>query len=189
MLAIVAHGLATARTGSNRSKRPSDGRERAVTVVAMSTPQASQAEPTTGSLPSPELLQAIEAVREQLPTATDFDELFALFDDRVVRSPGLWSSSRRVGHDLLYGIIMSIAPRLRPGFHPVRSSFLEVRGTGFWHGAVYGSNAMACVFYCERSRMGLMALCNPFDSTGMTHYVRITRVVHPNPDGSERLPN
>ncbi|MCX4246319.1 hypothetical protein [Paraliomyxa miuraensis] len=156
----------------------------------MSTPQATETEPTTGSLPPPELLAAIETIRERIPTVTEFSDLFEVFDEQVVRSPALWSSSERRRHDVLHAIVHQVAPQLRPGFVPLFDSFFEIRGTDFWHGAVTGSNGLACVFYDERSRMGMMAMCNPFDGTGMTHFVRITRVLTTALDGDEaRLPN
>lgn len=158
-------------------------------MIAMNTPHPLETEPTTGSLPPPELLRALEALRERLPVETELSELYELFDDRMVRTPALWSSSEPGHHDLLYGIVTTLAPRLRPGWLPMHDSFYEVRGTGFWHGAVYGTNAMACVFYDEGMSMGLIALCNPFDGSGQTHLVRITQVKRGTDHGTGGLRN
>jgi hypothetical protein len=147
---------------------------------------ASSAGPSAASVP-PHLQQGIEAVRARLRDASDFAELFQCFDERIARSPELWSSSRVRHDDLLVAIVASIAARLRPGFQLVRCSLYEVGDTGFWHGALMGTNAMACLFYDEQVGIGLVTLSNPFDGSGQTDFVRLTKVTRPRA-GAEGCP-
>jgi hypothetical protein len=125
----------------------------------------------------PRLLRAIDTLRKLLPRATDFAELYEHFDDHLVRTPELWASSEPREDDFLFALAVAIATRFRPGFQPLSWSLYEVGDTGFWHGAVKGTNAMACLFYDERAGLGLVVLNNPFDGTCETHFVRFTRVM------------
>jgi hypothetical protein len=140
------------------------------------TSSSSASGPSTAAVP-PRLLRAIDTVRARLPTATDFAELYERFDDHIARAPELWESSHLREDDVLFSIAVTVAARIRPGFQALMCSLYEVGDTGFWHGAVTGTNALACLFYDERAGIGLVALSNPFDGTGRTDFVRLTRVM------------
>lgn len=111
-------------------------------------------------------------MRMRLPTARDFGKLYECFDDRVARAPELWESSHLVEHPLSYSVAVAVGQRYRPGFQPKSCRILEVGDTGFLHGAVIGTTGLACLFYDERLGMGLVALCNPFDGSNRTDFVR-----------------
>lgn len=125
----------------------------------------------------PHLLRAIDGVRKRLPKATDFAKLYERFDDHIARAPELWESSHLREDDVLFSIAVTIAAKLRPGFQPLMCSLYEVGDTGFWHGAVTGTHALACLFYDEHMGIGLVAVSNPFDGTGRTDLVRFTKVM------------
>lgn len=152
--------------------------------------QTSSSGPSTATLPSARLLAGIELVRARLPVARDFAELYACFDDNVVRVPDLWESSERRHHTSLAAMVATIAAQLRPGFAALLCSTCEVRGTGFWHGMARGSDAIACFFYDEPACMGLLTLANPLDGSHRTHFVRLTRVMlgHAGPPGAAQVP-
>lgn len=117
-------------------------------------------------------MRGILAVRLRLPTARDFGTLYECFDDRVVRVPGLWESSRVVEHPLSSSIAIAVGQRYRPGFEVKAGRILEVGDTGFLHGAIFGTTGLAVVFYDEHVTMGLVALTNPFDGSNRTDFVR-----------------
>jgi hypothetical protein len=124
-------------------------------------------------------------VRQRLPTAKDFATLYELFDDRIAMAPGLWDCSRLRDNELLLSVAVTVAERLRPGFEPKTCRLYEIGDTGFWHGAVIGNRALACLFYDERMGLGLIALSNPFDGTHRTDFVRFTHGMlgHSSPEG------
>lgn len=100
-------------------------------------------------------------MRRQLPGATDFEQLYELFDERVGRAPGLWEHSHRREHQLLFSMAVNIAQQVRPGFEPQSSMLFDVADTGFSHGVVVGTTAMACLFYDEHAGVGLVTICEP----------------------------
>jgi len=118
------------------------------------------------------LRRAIEAVRKRLPEATDFGELYELFDERVGRAPGLWEHSLRREHQLLFSMAVNIAQQRRPGYEPHTSMLFDIGDTGFSHGVVAGNNAIASLFFDEPVGMGLVAVCDPFDRRSGIEYVR-----------------
>jgi hypothetical protein len=115
-------------------------------------------------------------VRKRLPRATDFARLYEHFDDHVARAPELWPCSTLRDDQVLFSIAVTIARQFRAGFEPLTCMLYEVGDTGFWHGAVMGTNALVCLFYDERVGLGLAALSNPFDGTHRTDFVRFTKV-------------
>lgn len=116
-------------------------------------------------------------MRRRLPRATDFGALFECFDDRIASSPDLWEHSHLREHELLYAIAVAASREYRPGFEPRASRVYEIGDTGFWHGAVVGSNALACIFYDEGVGLGLITVSNAFDGSNRTDFVRFGRVV------------
>jgi hypothetical protein len=131
-------------------------------------------------------VRAIDHVRAHLPKATDFAELYERFDDRVARAPELWDNSQPREHQVLFSIAVAISRQIRPGFEPKTCMLYEVGDTGFWHGAVLGSNALACLFYDQRGGLGLVALSNPIAGAGPTDFVRFAHgtLVPPSAAGS-----
>jgi hypothetical protein len=160
-------------------------------VNEASTPSSSDSSRAPeGGIP-PRLLRGIIAVRQYLPKATEFSTLFEMFDDRVVRAPGFWDHSHLRDNELLRSIAVNLATRLRPGFEAKACRIYEVGDLGFWHGAVIGTNALACIFYDERMNLGLVTLSNPFDGTNRTELVRFKPVTRDHPsesgDASQRM--
>lgn len=117
------------------------------------------------------LRRAIELVRKRLPQASQFPQLYGLFQERVGGAPGLWEHSHRREHQLLFSIAVHLGRQLRPGFEPRTSMLFEVGGTGFSHGAVMGDETLVCLFYDERTSTGLAAISRPFEG-GSTRFVR-----------------
>jgi hypothetical protein len=126
----------------------------------------------TAELPR-RLRRAIETVRKRLPQASPFPQLYALFQDRVGGAPGLWEHSHRREHQLLFSIAVHLARQLRPDFEPRTSMLFEVGDTGFSHGVVMGGETLVCLFYDERTRMGLAAISRPFEG-GSARFVRFS---------------
>lgn len=144
----------------------------------MNEPSHTSSDPSGAREPGvpPRLLRGIHTVRRRLPKAKDFAELYECFDERVAQVPELWASSQLRDDPSLYSIVVAVATTCRPGFEPKGCRLYTVGDTGFWHGAIIGSNALACLFYDEPVGLGLAAVSNPFDGTGYTHFVRFTRV-------------
>lgn len=130
-------------------------------------------------------------MRQFLPRAKEFTELFELFDDRVVRAPGFWDHSHLRDNALLRSIAVHVSTKLRPGFEAKACRIYEVADLGFWHGAVIGTNALACIFYDATINLGLVTLSNPFDGTNRTELVRFKPVPRDHPsepgDASQRM--
>lgn len=126
-------------------------------------------------------MRGIVAVRQFLPKAKEFSELYEMFDDRVVRVPGFWDHSHHRDNELLRSIAVTVSTKLRPGFEERACRIYEVGTTGFWHGAVIGTNALACIFFDERMNLGLVTLSNPFDGTHRTELVRFKPVTRGHP--------
>lgn len=168
---------------------PSDDRRGAVTlerVNAASQPFSSSSSSSSSSSAGagapkpgvpPRLLRGIHAVRKRLPRATDFGELFDCFDDRIASAPELWEHSHMREHELLLAIAVAVGREHRPGFEPRAGRLFEIGDTGFWHGCIMGSNALACIFYDEGVELGLVAVSNAFDGSNRTDFVRFGRVV------------
>lgn len=131
---------------------------------------------STASL-TPRLQQGLDAVRARLPKERDFEVLYEHYHQQLVRVPELFANSEPRRHEALTSIVTSIAMRLQPGFSVRLSSMYELGDTGFWHGSVMGTRGIACSFYDELVGVGLVALCNPFDGTGRTYLLRLTREV------------
>lgn len=127
-------------------------------------------------------MRAIEAVRKQLPAATDFARLYELFEDRVGRAPELWEHSHEREHELLLSISVHLARQLQPRHEPRKCVLFEVGDTGFWHGLVLGDDTLAVVFYDDRTRMGLEVVRNAFGS-GHTAFVRFRPTTLGDPGG------
>lgn len=157
-------------------------------VMAMKCrPHAPHGGPSKASAPSSELIAALERVRARLPLATDFAQLYEYIDEQIASRSDLWPSSKDGGNDRLVTLVASIAAGLRSDFMPQMSAHFEIRDTEFWHGMITGESGLVCFFYDGRVGAGLMSMTNPFDGTGLTHFVRITRVMLEHPGG--RMPN
>jgi hypothetical protein len=176
--AAPARRWATGKTRTTWPERPDDDRREPVTLERVNTaPHSSSAGAGApkASLP-PRLLRGITAVRKRLPHATDFGELFECFDDRIARAPELWEHSHLREHEPLVAIAVAVARRYRPGFEPLRHRVFELGHTGFWHGAVAGNNALACLFFDEHVALGLVTVSNAFDGSSRTDFVRFGQV-------------
>ncbi|MEX1368300.1 MAG: hypothetical protein AB1Z98_34535 [Nannocystaceae bacterium] len=150
-------------------------------------PHAPHGGPSKASAPSSELIAAVERVRARLLHATDFAELYDYIDEQVASRPDLWPSSKDGGNDRLVTLVAAVAAELRSDFVPQMCAHFEIRNTGFWHGMMTGDSALVCFFYDARVGTGVMSMTNPFDGRGLTHFVRITRVMLEHPGG--RMPN
>ncbi len=136
--------------------------------------------PRVAEGPAPrDLLDRLDRLHRCLVTARDFSVPFEHFDTHVASSPDLFAYSDPRRHDLLHQFIEQGTTQILPTFELRERTMFEVRHAGFWHGLGFGRRCQLFFFYFDRHDKGLVAINDPLAARGVTHFLRINRIVRP----------
>lgn len=108
--------------------------------------------------------------------AKDLSDPFSRFDTDLVPLPDFFSHSHEGTHPVLWAAVESIARRVRSDITLVDHLMYQVPGTGFWHGMACSAQELVFFYYFDSIAMGLVGMQNPFDPSGLGHYIRFSAV-------------